>query len=235
MNTDSTAPTRPRRWSGVDERGRRRADVDAEHVGGAADGERREREHDPVREAEDDDARAEHARRRTSSVAPVRDCTGRRTSTKPVEHRADRRRAAQDAEADRPGVQHRLGEHRQQRDRAAEQHGEQVEQDRAQQDRRVADEADAAEQRLQAAAAAATAARLRRGGTRSDAGAGERQRRTARARRRRRARARRRTAGRRSRGRRSSVIWFATERTVIACGSSARSTSIAGSARVTGE
>ena len=53
-------------------------------------------------------------------------------------HRARGRRAAQHAEPDRPGVQDRLREHRQQRDRPAEQHREEVEQDRAEQDLRVA-------------------------------------------------------------------------------------------------
>ena len=66
----------------------------------------------------------------------------------PGEQRAHGRGAAQQAEADRARVEDRLREHRRERDRAAEQHGEEVERDRAEQDRRAADEVDARRARV---------------------------------------------------------------------------------------
>ena len=51
------------------------------------------------------------------------------------QHGADRGRGAQRAQALRPDVQDLVGEDRQDRDRAAEQHREQVQRDRAQEDR----------------------------------------------------------------------------------------------------
>ena len=62
--------------------------------------------------------------------------------------RAERRRRAQQAEAPRAGHQHVLGVDRQQRGDAAEQHGEQVERDRAEHHLVVADVAKAREHRL---------------------------------------------------------------------------------------
>ena len=82
----------------------------------------------------------------------------------PGEERADGGSAAQDAEALRADVEDRAREHRQQRDGAAEQHGEQVERDRAQDHRRVADEADAGEQALRGRAPPPALGRAMRGG-----------------------------------------------------------------------
>ena len=62
------------------------------------------------------------------------------------QQRADRRRAAQHAESPRPGVQDVARIDRQQRRRAAQQHGEQVERYRAQYRWIAAHEADAGEQ-----------------------------------------------------------------------------------------
>ena len=72
------------------------------------------------------------------SVGPARPASGRRTSIDAGGDRADGRGAAQHAEA-RPGPVCRidLREHRQQRDGAAEEDREEVEHDRAEQDRRV--------------------------------------------------------------------------------------------------
>ena len=90
--------------------------------------------------------RAPKTRRRSISVGPARAASGRADEQEPAAHGADGRRAAQEAEAGRARCARiDLREHRQQRDGAAEEHGEEVEQDRAEQDRRAADEADAAE------------------------------------------------------------------------------------------
>ena len=80
-----------------------------------------------------------------NSVLPARRRIGRRRDHERGAERTDRRRSTQHAETRRPDVEHVSGEHRKQRDRAAEQHGEQVERDRAEQDGRLAHESDAAE------------------------------------------------------------------------------------------
>ena len=71
-----------------------------------------------------------------SSVRPARRRIGRRARTIPATERADGRRRAQDAEARRPDVEHVLREDRQQRDGAAEEDGEEIERDRAEEHRR---------------------------------------------------------------------------------------------------
>ncbi len=65
----------------------------------------------------------------------------------PRQQRADCRRAAQEPEADRAGVEDLLREQREQSHGAAEQNGEQVERDRAEHHRRPPDEPHAAEER----------------------------------------------------------------------------------------
>src|SRR5438067_1192796 len=61
------------------------------------------------------------------------------------EQGADGGRAAEQAEPGRPRVQHGAGEERQQGDCAAEEDGEEVERDRAEQDRRLANQVQPAE------------------------------------------------------------------------------------------
>jgi hypothetical protein len=65
------------------------------------------------------------------------------------QQRADRRRGAQQAEAPRAGMQDVLGEDRQQRGGAAEQHREQIQRDHAEARPCDADEMHAGEQGLQ--------------------------------------------------------------------------------------
>ena len=98
-----------------------------------------------LREAEDDHATPEQRRRRRAASGPRAAASGRRVSTRPASERADGRRAAQHAEARRARVEDRAREERQQRHGAAEEDGEEVERDRAEQHRRAADEADAGE------------------------------------------------------------------------------------------
>ena len=122
----------------------RRANVHREHVDEAADREREQREQERAGEPEDDHARAERADGEQGAC-------GRRGRHRPAgeadrtDQRTDGDRAAQHAEAERADVQDRLREQRQQRDGAAEQHGEEVERDRAEEDRRPADESDPGE------------------------------------------------------------------------------------------
>ena len=151
MNTLSTAVTRPSSSFGVASVDGRRADVHANHVDEAAD---RERERPTARTSAR--ARRRPCSRRTrpttsSSFRPARAASGLRASMNPGDERADResRFAARRARTGRCGGS--SGEERQQCDRAAEEHGEQVERDRAEDDLRVADEADAGEQPLRSA------------------------------------------------------------------------------------
>ena len=83
----------------------------------------------------------------TSSVRPASRCSGRRDQHDPGDERADRRRAPQHSEPDRPDLEDVAREERQQRNGAAEEHGDEVERDRAQQDRRAAHEPEAGEER----------------------------------------------------------------------------------------
>ena len=98
-----------------------------------------------MREPEDDHAPAEDAdddQQRAARVAP----SGRRVSMIPASERTDGRSAAQDAEPDRPDLEHVAGEERQQRDGAAEEDRDEVERDRTEQHRRPAHEEEAGEQ-----------------------------------------------------------------------------------------
>ena len=203
MNTFSTAVHAAAQRVGRRERDGGRADVHADHV--------REAAHAPAR----------RARARTSARARRRPCsprTGRPTKSSvrpalraerpPGEHhardqRADGRRAAQDAEPLRAGVQDRAREDRQQRDRAAEEHGEEIERDRAEQHRRPPDEADPGHQALEPGASVADGRRRREASGPEQRGCTRARTRGARSRARRRAPGRRRRARRRSQGRRS--------------------------------
>ena len=133
-----------------DHRDRGRADVHADHVDEAGDGERGERERDPLRRAPDDVQRAEEdddgdaASGRRASAAAAASTIERRGE------RADRGRGAEDAEADRPDVEDVARVDRQQRDPAAEEHGEEIERDRAEQHLRPPDEAEPLDQRVEA-------------------------------------------------------------------------------------
>ena len=147
MNTFSTALTRPRSSFGV----ARAAIVERMFienmstkpltVSATSDSQK------PAREPEHDHAHAERAdddQQRPSRMAAERPAR----QADAGDERADRGGTAQHAEPERARVQDRACEQRQQRDRAAEQDGEQVERDRSEQDRRRADEANPAEQAL---------------------------------------------------------------------------------------
>ena len=126
-----------------------RADVHREHVDESADRERGA-ETTNQRDRPKTTMLAPKVPTTRSSVRPAWPPSGLRASRIPAIERADRDRAPQHAETERPGVQDRLREERQQRDGAAEEHGEEVERDRAEDDRRRADQADPAEQALEA-------------------------------------------------------------------------------------
>ena len=133
--------------------------------------------------------------------------------------RADGGRAPQHAQPERAGVQDRAGVEGEQGDRAAEQHGEQVEADRAEDDRRRADEADAEQQALERRAAP-WAGRIDAFGLRHrerDHGRGEQQDCADRVHE---LRAAPRRGGRRSPARRRSPTWPATDRIASAPASS---------------
>src|SRR5579884_3957700 len=103
-----------------------RADVHAEHVGEAADGERDAGERQRAREPEDDHARPERGDGDEQRPADAV-CERPAREHDPGEQRARRRGAAQDAEADRARVEDGAGEQRQQRLGPAEEDGEEVE------------------------------------------------------------------------------------------------------------
>ena len=101
------------------------------------------------RTGEDDHARAEDRdddEQRPPGVARQR----APREDQPGEQSAHRGRAAKQAEPDRARVQDRPREDRRERDRAAEEHGEQVERDRAEDDLRAPDEADPGEHGVEA-------------------------------------------------------------------------------------
>ena len=130
---------------GRHEREDRLAEHDAHHVDAAARREREEREPHRLREPEHDHRDAVERRPRSAASRPARRRTGRRDSTTAATERADGRRGAEDAEPGRADLEHVAGEDRQERDRAAEEDGEEVERDRAEEHRRPPDEQDAAE------------------------------------------------------------------------------------------
>ena len=134
-----------------------------------------------------------------SSVRPACRASGRRERMI-AEHSAPTAGAARSTpRPGRPDVEDVLGEDGQQRDRAAEQDGEEVERDGAEQHRRAADEPDAAEHAREVGRRRHRPNRARRGGAATRRGRGP----TAPPPPRRRAPSASRTAGRRSPGRRS--------------------------------
>ena len=144
MNTISTALTRPRSSSGVTS-GRivwRRTTLTMSTPPPTASA--RSESHIASREPEHDHRDAvggDHGQQRPS----------RTTAHGPARHddrgdeRADGGRGTEHAEPRRPDLEHVTGEHRQEGDRAAEEHGEQIERDRAEEHGRPPDEPDAAE------------------------------------------------------------------------------------------
>jgi len=130
------------------QRGDRRADVHRDHVDEAADRQREQRQPEPARQPEHDHADAEHADDEEQRP-PGATAEGAARKADARDERADRGRAAQDAEPERPGVEDRPGKQRQERDGAAEQDGKQVERDCAEEDRGRSDQPDAAEQALE--------------------------------------------------------------------------------------
>ena len=142
MNSDDTAPTRPRISIRRVELDQRLADIDREHVRRAEQSEARERQRHRAGQAEDDRRAAEHRDRGEHLDAdvvlerPHREEGG-------GERRADRRRGAQMAEALGAGVEHVAREDGKHRRRAAEQHREQIEADRAEDEPVAADVAQA--------------------------------------------------------------------------------------------
>ena len=144
MKTISTAFTRPRTSSGRHERQDRRAEDDAHHVERAPERQREHREPHRAREPEDDHAGAEarYDEEQRRPGAPSDRVAG---DDERRDERADRRRRAEEPEPGRADLEDVLREDRQQRDRAAEEHGEEVERDRAEQDVRSPDETNAGE------------------------------------------------------------------------------------------
>ncbi len=82
----------------------------------------------------------------TISVGPAARRSGRRATSKRGGERTHRGRGAQHAEPRRPDVEDVAGEDRQQGDPTAEEDGEEIERDRAEQHLRAPDEADAADE-----------------------------------------------------------------------------------------
>ena len=82
----------------------------------------------------------------TNMIRPIRRVSGQFASIAETVTAPIGRRRAQDAEPFRAGVEHLVGEDRQQRHRAAEQHREQVERDDAEHDGIVPDIGDAGEE-----------------------------------------------------------------------------------------
>ncbi len=120
----------------------RLADIDADHVGGAGERQRGDRQPDDGREAEDEGEDAEE------SDAGEHDQPGmvaHRADGEKERHdeRADAGRGAQEAEPPRPDDEDVAGVGRQQRRRTAEQNGEEIERDRAEDDLLVPDIAEA--------------------------------------------------------------------------------------------
>ncbi len=81
----------------------------------------------------------------TNIVGPARRSDRVARDRERGDERADRRRSAQEPETGRPDLEDVLREDRQQRDRAAEEDGEEIERDRAEQHLRPPDETDAGE------------------------------------------------------------------------------------------
>ena len=79
-------------------------------------------------------------------ILPAPRSNDQRVSTSAIVERADGGRGAQQAERPRAGRKHVAREHRQQRGHAAEQHGEQIERDDAEDRRTAADEGKAREE-----------------------------------------------------------------------------------------
>ncbi len=122
----------------------READHHAHRIGGAHRGQRQQRQPQPVRQREHDGAETEgdhrlehaHADAALDGMAREHECH---------QKRADRRRAAQHAEAPRSSVQDVARIDRQQRGGAAKQYGEQIERDGAENGRVATHEAHAVE------------------------------------------------------------------------------------------
>jgi len=116
------------------------ADHHADRIEGTTRAQRRRRQPQAARQAEHQDRQAE-ASDRDQQVPPR---VLHRRITGQHQHRQqgpNGRCRPQDAQALRADLQHVLGEHRQDRDDAAEQHREQVQRDRIQDDLRLPDEA----------------------------------------------------------------------------------------------
>ena len=146
MKTVSTALTRPRSVVGRRERDRRRADVDADHVGEAADGERDERERERASRGRRPPCSSRTARRRPRSVGPAWPVEGQRVRSAPATSAPTAGALRRMPSPTGPVCRIVCAKTRQQRDGAAEEHREQVEQDRAEHDARAPEEEDAAEQ-----------------------------------------------------------------------------------------
>ena len=126
--TGGDAPEHLRGRQHLDERG---PDDDAHVIGHSAQRKEREREAEVARQAEADDAQSANTATARACVRPAR--RNGRTVREEDPHRdgARGRRGAQQPQALRPDVQDLGREHRQQRLRAAEEDGEEVERQRA--------------------------------------------------------------------------------------------------------
>ena len=123
------------------------ADVDADHVGGAANQQSEARDPDDLRQAERQGAEAEHGHGREHPQSAV---FGDRIAAQIDGHAqgADAERGAQQAEALRPDVQDVAGEDRRQQGDAGQQHHDQIQRDGAEHDLGLPDVAQAFLDRL---------------------------------------------------------------------------------------
>ena len=139
MNTASTASTRPRLSAGVTSGHEGRADEHADRVGTRQHEQRDERDREAGGDAERDRADAEQRDRDQQGAADAT-AHGLHGEVQRDDARADAGGRAQPAESDRAHAEAVLGDRGEQRHRAAEEHREQVERDRAQEDRLAAHE-----------------------------------------------------------------------------------------------
>ena len=130
MNTPSTAFTRPRSSFGVAS-ATAVARMFIEIMSTKPLTARASAESQNQRESPNTTMLAPNAPTTTSSVRPACEPSGFRARRDARDQCADGDGAAQHAEPERPGVEDRLREERQQRDGPAEEHGEEVERDRA--------------------------------------------------------------------------------------------------------
>ena len=145
MNSALTALTRAAHVVRRLQLHQREADHDAHHVGRAQHEQRRQRQGQPSREAEHDGGEAEKRSRRANSTAPTLRVSGKRASTTDMLSAPSAGAARNKPRPHGPVMQDIARVDRQQRNRAAEQHGEQIERQHAEQQAPRRDEGEARE------------------------------------------------------------------------------------------